>query len=124
MAGLLAERSKPHTGGMEGIYRRRLLENGAWLVLVRAVRVTNFQTAVLEETVAASLMYLAAEVPLMIAAGATPQPHAAAQSAGCADVQPPLTANAHICSPGSYSALSKYFESKILNSPLELKLGN
>eukprot|EP00873_Tetraselmis_striata_P016221 jgi/Tetstr1/436485/TSEL_025313.t1 len=69
VVGLLAERSKPHTGGMEGIYRRRLLQNGAWLVLVRAVRVTNFQTAVLEETVAASLMYLAAEVPLMIAAG-------------------------------------------------------
>jgi hypothetical protein len=69
LVGLLAERSMPHTGGMDGVYRRRLLENGAWSVLVRAVRVTNFETERLEETVAAGLMYLSAEVPRLITAG-------------------------------------------------------
>ena len=67
--GLIAERSVPKTGGLQGIYREKLLESGAWPLLAEAVTETSFETARLEESVAAALMYLAAEVPYIITRG-------------------------------------------------------
>ena len=68
-AGLIAERSVPKTGGLQGIYREKLLEGGAWTLLADAVSCTSFETARLEESVAAALMYLAVEVPYIITRG-------------------------------------------------------